>query len=143
MGNQREIRQVNPLRYPGAILRVRSDALLETQRIFENLNDRFYTRVESANGTIGFPNLDGPDTIVEGLVGDFITIQSGGKMWCGYENFTQHISELASLVDDALFYVGDENGDIDMFLIANGALRFKRVYSGPRLTLEDYLELSA
>ena len=32
-------------------------------------------------------------------------------MWCGYENFVDHIRQIAPFVDDATFFVGDESGE--------------------------------
>jgi len=63
-------------------------------------------------------------------------------MWCGYENFVVHIGTLASSLEDARFYVGDEEDYIDEFLVVEGELRYKRVHQGYWLDLEGYLATS-
>ncbi len=66
-------------------------------------------------------------------------VQSGGKMWCGYPEFTEHIREVAPLLADATFLVGDEEDYIDEFRIASGALTVTRVHSGCWRDVEDFI----
>jgi len=75
--------------------------------------------------------LTGPDRRVEGLHGGYLVIQDGGKMWCGYRNFVNHIRKLAPMLEDALFCIQDEDERfIDEFRIENRHLQYKRIQQG-------------
>lgn len=86
------------------------------------------------------PNLDSACMISQGAIdSDCITIQSGGKMWCGYEKFVVHVRSLAPMLENAQFFVADEEYYIDEFLIVHGELHYKRVQQGFIPDLEEYL----
>jgi hypothetical protein len=138
VGNQREILQREPSQNQGVILRVLPT---ESERVRDLLKDKksFYTHFVPAGQVVSFPNLDGPDTVAEKDIVDTVVIQSGGKMWCGYEQFVDLISRIASSVEDALFYVGDEQDYIDEFRIRNRCLQYSRVHQGYWWPLQDFL----
>jgi hypothetical protein len=139
MGNQREIRQVEPRRCLGAVVRVRPGSADKVRVLLETLAGHYYTYFKPAGEPVAFPNLDGPDADLGVLAGDHVAIQSGGKMWCGYEEFVAHLGELAAYLEDALFYVGDEEDYIDEFRIRAGRLEYRRVHQGGWWAVEDFL----
>ena len=139
MGNQREVKQTEPLLCCGALLRIRPGAELKMRETLDALKSRFYTWVLDAEGPVSFPNLDGQDTEIGPQLGAFVVVQSGGKMWCGYPSFIEHISELAPLLEDAVFYVGDEEDYVDEFRIHSGGLFYRRVHEGGWVPVTDYL----
>jgi hypothetical protein len=103
---------------------------------------KFYSYIVPAGESDRVQNMDGPVGQDEALVpADVarVVIQSGGKMWCGYDNFVEHVRALSPLVQDAVFYVGDEEDYIDEFLIHAGALNHRRVHQGYWRDVEDYL----
>jgi hypothetical protein len=91
----------------------------------------FYTSLGPPAGEpVKFPNLDGDTTDLGMLEGEYLIIQSGGKMWCGYGAFIEHIRQLAPYLSDALFYINDEVGYcgfLDEFRIRGGRLEYRRV----------------
>lgn len=138
MGNQRELLQVSPRRGRGAILRLRPRATSAVEQILAASNP-FYAHLRRRGDALQFSNLDGPDTD-EGIASeDHLIIQSGGKMWCDYQYFVDRVRILAPSLDDALFYVGDEEDYIDEFRIERGTLGYVRVHAGCWQDLEQYL----
>jgi len=78
------------------------------------------------------------------LPGDYLIIQSDGKMWCGYENFIEYLRELSAFLSDVKFYIGDEEGYIDEFIIQTGVLYYKLLRSDWQMkSLEEFLALQA
>ena len=116
MGNQREIRQVSPREGLGVVLPVRAGRAAEVIRLLGDADERFrfYIHFYPAGAKIEFNNLDGADVAVGAQPSDHIIIQSGGKMWCGYDTFVERVRALAPHLEDGLFYVGDEEDYIDM-----------------------------
>jgi hypothetical protein len=139
VGNQREIRQTEPRWCLGAVIRVRAGYADELRALLEPLAGRYYTYYNASDKPVAFPNLDGPDVHLGVLVGDHVVIQSGGKMWCGYQDFIEHVRRLAPSLEDALFYVGDDEDYIDEFRIRSGVLEYERVHQGGWLPVEDFL----
>lgn len=139
MGNQREIRQVEPREGLGVVVRVRPDLVETVRAMLPFGEERFYTSFYPAGLPIEFPNMDGPNVALGVLPGDHIAVQSGGKMWCGYEAFVQFVGQLAPCLEDALFYAGDECDYIDEFRIRAGRLEYQRVHEGGWLPVDDYL----
>jgi hypothetical protein len=141
VGNQREIRQVSPREGLGAAIRVRPSQSDEVRKLLDDATERgtFYTHLSPAGERIEFPNLDGPDVSLDPQPCDHIVIQSGGKMWCGYEAFVGHVSSLAPYLEDALFFVGDEEDYIDEFRLAGGELHYRRVHQGGWLPVSEYI----
>ena len=93
-----------------------------------------------AGAVIGYiPNMDGPDTPLPPTSSALFVIQSGGKMWCGYNEFREHIAEAARFVAAAVFFVADENEYIDKYTLEDGKLGVDRVQSGQMPFLTDYL----
>lgn len=139
MGNQREIIQVEPRQCHGVVVPVRQESARHVQVLVDELEGHFYTHFTEAHGVVRFPNLDNADTLVTDIQGPHLIIQSGGKMWCGYEHFIQHLRELAPHLGDALFYVGDEEDYIDKFRLSAGSLQHQRVHEGYWWDLPAYL----
>lgn len=132
MGNQREVRQVSPRSGLGVILLVRVGLATDAKRLVDTLEQQScYMHFCPAREPIEIPNLDSTFDIRQSPSDrDHIAIQSGGKMWCGYENFIDHVRSLAPLLEDAQFFVGDEEDYIDEFSIVDGKLLYKRVHQG-------------
>jgi hypothetical protein len=142
MGNQREIRQVLPRSGLGAILRVRAGQGAHVKNLIGTSRARgnFYTYFCPAGEPIEIPNMDTSlDLRRDASEHDHVAIQSGGKMWCGYERFVAHVGHLAPLLEDAQFFVGDEEDYIDEFMLIDGQLRYRRVHQGGWWDLEDFL----
>jgi hypothetical protein len=139
MGNQREIVQVEPRKCRGAALRIRIPHEATVIELVQRSQGHYYSYVVPAGSSVVIGNMDGPDTDLGVLGGRYIAIQSGGKMWCGYDAFVTHVRSLAEYVEDALFYVGDENDYIDEFQIRAGTLAYRRVHHGSWRPIEDYL----
>lgn len=142
MGNQREIRQTSPRNGFGVTLCVRVGRGAEAKHLIDdqNLIARFYSYFCPAGEPIEIPNMDSACNIRQDASDrDYIAIQSGGKMWCGYEKFVAHVRLLAPALEDAQFFVADEEDYIDEFLIVDGELRYKRVQQGFCPDLEEYL----
>jgi hypothetical protein len=131
MGNQREIRQVSPREGLGVVIAVRVGRRDEVLRVLGDTSVRhFYTFFYPAGARIAFPNLDGPDVDQDPQDFDVVIIQSGGKMWCGYEAFVQNLCELAPFLEDAKFFVADEDWLVDEADLRDGVLHFRRVGDG-------------
>ena len=142
MGNQREIRQVSPRDGLGVVVPVRLGQVGEVIRLLGDLDEqgRFYTYFAPAGEEISFPNLDGPEVTIRPRPRDQIVIQSGGKMWCGYEAFVGRLRKLAPLLEDALFFVGDEEEYIDEFRLSGGELHYRRVHEGGWLSVAEFIK---
>jgi hypothetical protein len=139
MGNQHEVRQMKPFFVQwGAAIPIKpgqSKALLGT---VTDLQD-YRMRVEHSDGTFEIQNLDYENVHIE-RAGDFLCIQSGAKMWCGYQAFLTALSALAGFLDDALIYIADELEFVDQLVIGQGALQVTRVHSGSGCSLDDWPE---
>jgi hypothetical protein len=143
VGNQREIRQVEPEERLGVLLRVRtfrSDKVRKLIASRKKSGRLYYAYFTPAGERLQYPNMDGDDVDLPPRPDDYVLIQSGGKMWCGYEEWIGFIRELAPLVEDALFFVADSEDYIDEFRIKDGALEYRRVQSGFIPFLEGYLK---
>jgi hypothetical protein len=137
MGNQREIRQLLPfvVRWGAAIpIRGGQYDLLLSQH--DRLHD-YRMLVQRSQGTLRFPNLDYEDANVRRL-GDYLCLQSGHKMWCGYEQWVAFLSDISPSLLDATFYVGDELGFIDRFDITKGHLDRERVHDDEWISLDRF-----
>jgi hypothetical protein len=132
VGNQREIRQVSPREGRGVVIPVQVGHSGEVRRLWGDVNQqcRFYTYFRPAGEPIEFPNMDGPAVVLGSQSRDHAVIQSGGKMWCGYEAFVDHVRALATHLDDATFFVGDEEDYIDEIRLSGGKLYYRRVHEG-------------
>jgi len=139
VGNQRAILQIEPRHCRGAVIRVQPGYAEQVRTLLEPLAGEYYTYFRPAGSSVSFPNLDGPDVDLGILHRDHVVIQSGGKMWCGYDKFVDHIRGLASCLEDALVFVGDEEDYIDEFRIRDGQLHYRRVHQGGWRPVEDFL----
>ena len=141
MGNQRVIRQVTPREGLGVTIAVRAGFAGQVVRLLGDRDEesRFYTYFYRAGDPIEFPNLDGPGVALGVKARDHVGIQSGGKMWCGYEAFVDKVRALAPYLEDARFFVGDEENYIDEFRFADGVLHYCRVHEGGWVPLEYFL----
>lgn len=141
MGNLREFRQLTPRKGLAVVVPVRPGHTPDVERVLGDPAERhrFYILLCPAGEPIDFPNLDGPDVRLGPLPFDCVAIQSGGKMWCGYEAFVTRVQELAPFLTDALFYVGDEEDYIDEFRLSGGVLEYRRVHSGYYLPVRNFL----
>ena len=142
MGNQREIQQVLPRKGLGVIILVREGrgAALVRRVMKKRMRGDRYTYFLPSGEPFELPNLDGPDVSIAPLPYDRVVIQSGGKMWCGYENFVDWIRALAPYLSDALFYVGDEVAYVDEFRLSGGELHYRRVHEGGWTPVDTFLE---
>lgn len=141
MGNQREIQQVSPAQRLGVVIPIREgSAALVAAILAPHDRGRFYTYLIEPNMPCSIPNLDGDAIHVGSEQTAQLVIQSGGKMWCGYKAFGHHIAQLAPYLSDALFFVGDDTGEIDKFHIEQGKLSIHRVHTGPWISVEEYLK---
>jgi hypothetical protein len=141
VGNQHEIRQVSPREGLGVTIAIRPTCTPEVSRLLGDDDERcrFYTYVFPAGEPIKLPNLDGPDMVLGPQFRDHVVIQSGGKMWCGYEAFIERVRALAPHLEDVLFFVGDEEGYIDEFRLSGGVLHYRRVYQGEWRPLDEFI----
>lgn len=137
MGNQHEVRQLRPfvVRW-GAAIPVRPGCFEALLSRFDELRDYRLIPIRST-GVLEFPNLDHANVHLE-RAGEFLCVQSGAKMWCGYEAFIAQVAELGPSLEDALFYVADEEDFVDRFSIQDGVLDHRRVHSGYGWTLGDF-----
>lgn len=140
MGNQREIRQVVPSAQLGVAIPIRDGCVDAVAGLLAKHEvGHFYTYIAEPGADYIISNMDyGKTPIGTSDTARFI-IQSGGKMWCGYEAFCDHIANVAKYLHDAHFFVGDELDYIDKFRITNGKLHYKRVHSGYWLAVDEYL----
>ena len=121
----------------GAAISVRDghmDALLE---LHDELYEFRMIPIRS-HGAESFPNLDYEDRELP-VPGDYLCIQSGAKMWCGYDRFCTEVATIAEHLEDATFYIADEEDFVDRFRIVDGGLQYERCHSGYWYGLEDYL----
>ena len=111
----------------------------------------YYMSLQRSNGVFGFSNLDDEDARIE-RSGEFLCIQSGGKMRCSpfpspatpqrwfpkvlrsigkklfsqpledYHSFVAMLAFLAPHLEDALIYVADEERALYRLVISNGHL---------------------
>jgi hypothetical protein len=141
VGNQRELRQVLPREGLGAVLPIQVGHSAEVLRLLgdDDQQCRFYTYFRSAGEPIEFPNLDGPPVALSAQSRDHIVIQSGGKMWFGYETFVNHVRALAPHLGDATFFVGDEEDYIDEFRLSGGELFYRRVHEGGWRPVDEFI----
>jgi hypothetical protein len=142
VGNQREIRQVSPREGLGVVIPVRPGHAGEATQLLGDKDEqcRLYTYFRPAGEPIEFPNLDGPDVALGPQPGDHIVIQSGGKMWCGYEAFVDRVRALTPHLEDALFFVGDEEDYIDEFRLSGGELHYRRVHEGSWRPVDEFIQ---
>ncbi|MEM7030296.1 MAG: hypothetical protein AAF629_12070 [Chloroflexota bacterium] len=141
MGNQREIRQVLPIPQLGVALTIHTtDEEMVANILSQHPDAHFYTHIAQKNEPAIIHNMDFDATPLAISNRDRLIIKSGGKMWCGYDAFCEHIRTIAPYLEDGLFFVGDEEDYIDEFLISNGKLTYTRVHSGYWWDLEDYLK---
>ena len=61
-------------------------------------------------------------------------------MWCGYGTFVEHVRALAPYLDDAHFFLGDEEEYIDEFRVCGGVLSYRRVHHGGWRPLDEYIK---
>jgi hypothetical protein len=146
VGNQREIRQVSPREGLGVVIPIRPGHGADVSALLGDQEKwcRFYTYFFPANEPIKFTNLDGPnvngpDVALDSQPRDHVVIQSGGKMWCGYEAFVDHIRALAPHLEDGLFFVGDEVDSIDEFRLCGGKLLYRRVHEGGWQPVNEFI----
>ena len=129
MGNQREIRQIAPTHRLGVAVRVLDDCdSIVSALVNEHTQGHFYTYIAPVDDDRRIYNLDGDETVLGILRHPTFIIQSGGKMWCGYDAFRDHIATVAEYLTDATFLVGDENDYIDAYRICNRSLDYQRVH---------------
>lgn len=140
MGNQREIRQVLPTSQLGVAIPIRDGFAGAIAAILaQREKGHFYTYLATPNEDFTISNMDFGHTPLHRSRAARFIIQSGGKMWCGYEAFCEHIADVAQYLEDALFLVGDEEDYIDQFSISDGAMDYKRVHSGGWRSVDDYI----
>ena len=140
MGNQREIRQIEPCSRLGVCIPVSEGKAGVVRSIVDSHSiGHFYSYLYDVGAEQSIPNMDGADSDLGVLVNPAFVIQSGGKMWCGYPSFTQHITEVSPYLSDATFLVGDEEDYIDEFEIRSGSLKVTRLVSGFWMSVEDYI----
>jgi hypothetical protein len=129
MGNVHSIVQVRPAQSRrGAAILVRPDRRTALRELHEAVGGKeFYTYLHTVPISFAISG-------VNGLDGEFrdellyLVIQSGGKMWCGYEDFAATIARFAPALDDAMFLVGDEDvGFVDEYTIVDGSLQRRRI----------------
>jgi hypothetical protein len=142
MGNQRQIFQLSPRKGPGVVIAVRNRHEPELRKLTGRANklQHFYCILFEAGEAIQFPNLDGPDTSLSPIPSVCLAIQSGGKMWCGYEAFVEFLSSLAPHLEDARFFIGDELDYIDEFRITEGKLECNRIHKGGFRSLNELID---
>ncbi|MGY8770568.1 MAG: hypothetical protein ACKVH8_19310 [Pirellulales bacterium] len=140
MGNQREIRQLTPTYRLGVAIPVRVNSLEIVADILSQYKQgHFYTYVVPADTECSIWNMDGDDIHMGASSRAYFIIQSGGKMWCGYDEFCNHINSVAKYIEDARFFVGDAEDYIDEFAISNGRLIYERFHSGFWIPVDEYL----
>ena len=141
MGNQREIRQVSPRDGLGVAISVRPGHATDITRLLGDIDEqcRFYTYFYPAGVPVAFPNLDGPDVSLGPQPCDHVVIQSGGKMWCGYDAFVDRLRALAPHLSDAHFFVGDEEEYIDEFRLSTGHLHYRRAHEGGWRPVDEFI----
>jgi|GEM_PF-3462040 hypothetical protein len=142
MGNQREIRQISPTHRLGVAIRILDDCeSIVSTFVNEREPGHFYTYIARANEGGRIYNMDGDGIDLGILRHPTFIIQSGGKMWCGYDAFHDHIATVAEYLADAAFLVGDENDYIDEYRITNRSLYYQRVHSGYWMPIDAYIRI--
>ena len=140
MGNQREVRQVSPSTHLGVAIPIRRGfAGTVASLLAQNDQGHFYTYIAPPDEHYTIPNMDFDRTPIGSDRESRFIIQSGGKMWCGYEEFCNHIASVAQYLEDARFFIGDEKEFIDEFEIIDGKLNQQRVHSGYWRPVDEYL----
>lgn len=140
MGNQREIRQISPTHRLGVAVRILDECeSIVSTLLNEHKQGHFYTYIAAANEDHRIYNMDADETDLGILRYPTFIIQSGGKMWCGYDAFHNHIAAIAEFLTDATFLVGDENDYIDEYRISNRSLDYRRVHSGYWMPIDKYI----
>ena len=140
MGNLREIRQVAPTQNLGVAIPIRDPCVQSVADILaQHKSGHFYTYIADRDEATTFPNMDGDDTRLAPSTSARFIVQSGGKMWCGYDSFCGHIADAAKYLHDAQFFVGDDEHYIDEFQITDGQLSLQRVHSGGWRALDQFL----
>lgn len=140
MGNQREIKQLRPIRRNGFAVPVSDTAASRIREILARHDfGHFYTYLLERDEQGIIPSLDGEATDLGVLLAPHLVIQSGGKMRCGYDNFKDHIFKLSPYVPDSMFLLGDEDQYIDQYEILSGQLYYNRVHDGGWWDLSDYI----
>ncbi len=139
MGDQREIKQIRPIRRSGFAVPVKDNAATSIREILAGYAVGHFCRYLLERNEIGsIPSLDSSPTVLGVLHEPHFVIQSGGKMRCGYENFKSHIALLSAYLPDSMFLLADEEQYIDRYEIVNGALHYRRVHDSGWWDLTDY-----
>lgn len=140
MGNQREIRQISPAYRLGVAIPILDGCeSIVLKLVSERDAGNFYTYIAPANEVGRIHNMDGDEVDLGILQHETFIIQSGGKMWCGYFAFRDHIAAVAKYLADAAFLVGDEIDYIDEYRISNRSLHYRRVHSGGWRPIDAYI----
>jgi hypothetical protein len=139
MGNHHAIIQVEPrTSYRGVAIIVSKGHMGMLLARTEELEEFRIIPIRS-DGSQSFSNLDSEPRPLQNP-GDYLCLTSGLKMWCGYEEYREKIRELAIFLEDAAFYIGDEEDFIDRFSIVGGRLQYARCHSGCWYDLQKYLD---
>lgn len=105
MGNQREIRQIAPTQNLGVAIPICDQCVQSIADILaQHETHHFYTHIAPPGDATSFPNMDGDDTRLAASTTARLIIQSGGKMWCGYDAFCGHIADISQHLHDAHFF---------------------------------------
>lgn len=141
MGNTREIRQLPLTENYGVVLNIRPNKEKNVIKLLkEKENITFYTYYIPPYEEGLIYNLDSDDLSLDKSEIHRLVIQSGGKMWCGYNNFCIHIRKLARYLENSEFLIGDEINYIDQFSIRNGELIIERVHSGYWISIDTFIK---
>ena len=141
MGNLREVRQLPLTEDYGVIINIRENKAQEVLKIFkEQEHIAYYTYYVPVNKGYSIENLDYGSLCLKESEKHRIVIQSGGKMWCGYKIFCNHLKRLAKYLENVEFLIGDEIDYIDKFSIKNGILKIERVHSGYWLPIDSFVK---
>ncbi len=130
MANCRTIRQVSPRAGLSVVIAVRPGRAAEVDRLLGDPDERFrfYIHLIPAGQPIEFKNLVGGYVDLGPQPQDHVIIQSGGKMWCGYEAFVERVRSLAPHLEDALFFAGGgEDFYIYEFRLSGGELHYRQL----------------
>lgn len=125
MGNLHIVVQLGPAKTrDGAAILVRPDRRADLRRWHEAIGgEEFYTYLQTVPLSFAITGVNGQDgEFRDELL--YLVVQSGGKMWCGYEEFAAAIARFAPALEDATFLVGDEYvGFVDEYTIVGGELK--------------------
>ena len=137
VGNQHEVRQLEPFLVQwGAAIPIKAGFFDNLQGKMAELQ-RHYMFVERSDGAFQIVNLDYDSAHIE-RTGEFLCIQSGGKMWCGYRAFIDLLTSLAPQLENATLYIADEQDFVDRIVINAGSLKCERVHFGFGYPLDDW-----